>query len=153
MTIHPFQRNTRQRQVILEELRKLTSHPTATGIYQIVRRRLPKISLGTVYRNLERMAQAGIVRKLELGSAEARFDGNLDQHDHVRCLDCGRVEDIPAPPLELLGGEEDDLGGYRILGYRLELQGLCPRCQKRSKGDHRGDHSTATPERDDTQAL
>ena len=72
----PFQRNTRQREVILEELRKLRSHPTAPVLYEIVRRRLPRISLGTVYRNLELLAKSGVVRKLELSDSEARFDGN-----------------------------------------------------------------------------
>jgi len=54
------QRNTRQRQVVLEELRKLTSHPTAAELYEITRARLPKISLGTVYRNLEVLAENGV---------------------------------------------------------------------------------------------
>ena len=62
----PIQRNTRQRQVILEELQKLTSHPTAVSLYQIVRHRVPKISLGTVYRNLELLARSG-------GDPEARL--------------------------------------------------------------------------------
>ena len=101
------QRNTRQRQVILEELQKLTSHPTAAGLYEIVRRRLPKISLGTVYRNLELLARTGLIQKLEFGGGEARFDGNVDRHDHVRCVRCGRVDDISAPPLDLFGGADE----------------------------------------------
>ena len=77
MYTNRLQRNTRQRQVILEELQKLTSHPTAAVLYDIVRRRLPKISLGTVYRNLELLARMGMVQKLELAGGEARFDGNV----------------------------------------------------------------------------
>lgn len=127
--MRPFQRNTRQRQVILEELRKLTSHPTAVGIYEIVRRRLPKISLGTVYRNLELLARTGLVRKLEMGNAESRFDGNVAPHDHVRCVRCGRVDDVSGPPLDLLGGPANDLHGYQILGHRLEYLGICSQCR------------------------
>lgn len=123
------QRNTRQRQIILEELQKVTSHPTATGLYEIVRRRLPRISLGTVYRNLEVLAEMGLVRKLDAGRGEARFDGDVRRHDHVRCLACGRVDDIESPPLDLLGGVANDSGGYQILGYRLEYVGLCPVCK------------------------
>ena len=67
-----IQRNTRQRQVILEELRCLESHPTAAALHAIVRRRLPKISLGTVYRNLELLARKGMIQKLESAGAEAR---------------------------------------------------------------------------------
>ena len=77
MRFEPQQRTTRQRQVILEELQKLQSHPTAAALYEIVRRRVPKISLGTVYRNLELLARTGLIRKLEFAGAEARFDGNV----------------------------------------------------------------------------
>ena len=129
MKDHPFHRNTKQRQVILEELRKLTSHPTAVGIYRIVVRRLPKISLGTVYRNLDLLTKSGVIQKLEFGSEEARFDGNLAPHHHIRCVKCGRVDDIHSPPLDLLGGVTDDLGGYHVLGHRVEFFGLCPQCK------------------------
>jgi Fur family transcriptional regulator, ferric uptake regulator len=128
MTNDHFRRTTRQRQVILEELRKVTSHPTAIGVYEAVRRRLPRISLGTVYRNLDLLSEAGLIRKLELGGGEARFDGNAEPHDHVRCVRCGRVDDLAGPPLDLLGGRANDLG-YRILGHRLEFLGICPQCQ------------------------
>ena len=125
-------RNTRQRSVILEELRKLASHPTAAGLYEIVRRRLPNISLGTVYRNLELLARLGLIRKLEIGGRQARFDGNADSHFHVQCVRCGRVDDIHAPPLDLLGGESNDFSGYQILGYTLQFHGICQRCGKTS---------------------
>ena len=127
-------RNTRQRQVILEELRKLTCHPTAVGLYEIVRLRLPRISLGTVYRNLERLAQRGEIRKLELGTTQARFDGDLQPHDHVRCVECGRVDDIHDVPLDLCGAAGKDWGGYEILGRRLEFYGICPSCRKQNIG-------------------
>jgi Fur family transcriptional regulator, ferric uptake regulator len=124
-----FQRNTQQRQVILEELRKLQSHPTAAALYMIVRTRLPKISLGTVYRNLERLNRLGIIQKLEFGGGEARYDSTIENHDHFRCLRCGTVDDVRNPPLALSGVKGNDLGGYKILGHRLEYLGLCPDCQ------------------------
>jgi Fur family ferric uptake transcriptional regulator len=89
--------------------------------------------LGTVYRNLERMAVLGTIRKLEFSGAEARFDGDVERHDHVRCVRCGRVDDTPSPPLDLSHTAQHDLGGYRILGYRLEFVGLCPDCRKSEK--------------------
>ncbi len=121
-----LQRSTRQRQVILEELQKLDLHPTAAALYEIVRRRVPKISLGTVYRNLELLARTGVIRKLEFAGAEARFDGNVTRHDHLRCVRCGRVDDIHGPPLDLSGGSANDWGDYRILGHRVEVFGICP---------------------------
>jgi len=120
---------TKQRRVIVEELKKLKTHPTATLIYELVRKRLPRISLGTVYRNLDLLAEAGIIQKLETAGTQKRFDGTVENHYHVRCVQCGQVDDIPLP---LLGEIEDLLGGlsnYKILSHRLEFQGVCPSCQ------------------------
>ena len=75
-------RKTRQRQVILEELQAVTSHPTAVELHELVRRRLPKVSLGTVYRNLDLLARMGVIEKLEHSGGEARFDANTAEHDH-----------------------------------------------------------------------
>ena len=122
------QRNARQRQVVLAELQKLKTHPTAAGLYDIVRRRLPKISLGTVYRNLELLSRMGIIQKLEFTSGEARFDATVDYHDHLRCVCCGRVDDSPSLPVEFLQGKENEWGGYKVFGHRLEFIGLCPKC-------------------------
>ncbi len=120
---------TKQRKVIVEELKKLKTHPTATVLYELVRKRLPKISLGTVYRNLDLLAEAGIIQKLETAGTQKRFDGTVENHYHVRCIQCGQVDDLPLP---LLGDIEGLLGGlsnYKILSHRLEFQGVCPSCQ------------------------
>ena len=124
-----FQRRTRQREVILEELRKVKSHPTAVGLYELVRHRLPKISLGTVYRNLELMAEMGVIQKLDLGGSEARFDGDVSAHAHIRCVRCGRVDDVEMPSLDDFQGKRDDCAGYDVLGCRLELLGVCRQCK------------------------
>ena len=121
-------RNTRQRQVVLDELRKLHSHPTASELYEIARRRLPKISLGTVYRNLELLAGDGTIRKLDVPGAEARFDGDLSEHYHVRCVHCGRVGDVHETPVRPAGSPPREVGGFQIIGYRLEFLGVCPEC-------------------------
>jgi Fur family ferric uptake transcriptional regulator len=123
------QRNTRQRQVILDELRKVVTHPTAAGVYELVRRRLPGISLGTVYRNLDRLAELGLIQRIEWAGAQTRFDATTTAHDHVRCVRCGCVADLHGQPLELSPPKDQDLGGYKILGRRLEFLGLCPACQ------------------------
>ena len=130
------QRNTLQREVILEKLRKLSTHPTAVGLYEIVRRRLPRISLGTVYRNLELLASTGAIQKLAPGGSQARFDGNVDPHDHVRCVGCGRVDDFCGAPLDLARIKNNDCNGYEVLGYRLEFVGVCPRCREQSSRSH-----------------
>ena len=121
---------TPQRRVILEELRKVTSHPTADEIYELVRRRLPHISLGTVYRNLEILSQCGMIQKLEPGGTQKHFDGMAENHYHFRCLGCGRIEDISIDPLCELEESVPDLDKYEIIGHRLELIGYCPGCRK-----------------------
>jgi Fur family ferric uptake transcriptional regulator len=129
MTAAKFQRNTQQRKVMLEELRKTHSHPTATELYEIVRRRLPKISLGTVYRNLELLTEMGAIRKLEIFGKEARFDGDLERHYHVRCERCSRVDDfVSVFPVQAIE-EARDMNGWKILGRRVEFVGICPECQ------------------------
>ena len=95
MQKHPNLRMTRQRRVILEELRKVNNHPSAYEIYEFVRKRLPRISLGTVYRNLEILSESGDIQKLEPGCSLKRFDGNyhpilneLDQLEREGEIEC-----------------------------------------------------------------
>ncbi len=128
-----FQRNTVQRQVILEELCRLKSHPTASDLHEIVRKRLPKISLGTVYRNLDLLSRGGQVLKLVSESGEARYDGNSENHYHIRCVECGRVDDLSETSDDPLENKCADLNGYELLGYRLEYIGICPGCQNIKK--------------------
>ncbi len=122
-------RNTPQREVVLEELRKLTSHPTASQMHEIARQRLPKISLGTVYRNLEILTRLGLIRRLDSGGAEARFDADVTDHHHVRCVRCGAVGDLHGLTHDLAPDDIGHLGGYKILGYRLQFEGICPQCR------------------------
>lgn len=122
-------RMTRQRRIILEELRQLTTHPTADDLYEIVRKRLPRISLGTVYRNLDVLSRTGVILRLEMGGSQYRFDGNPWPHAHVRCVHCGRVADVHAEqtPVPLPG--PDAACGYHVTGYRMEYTGTCPECR------------------------
>lgn len=128
-------RSTRQRRVILEELRKCTLHPTAAEIYDIVRKRLPRISLGTVYRNLEYLSQAGRITTLETAGSQKRFDGRTDIHYHVRCSRCGRVEDAPVGRIDAIDRALEAITGYDVLGYRLEFVGICALCQTDTKDE------------------
>ena len=129
MSAEKLRRNTPQRRVVLDELCQMKSHPTAAELYAVVRRRLPRISLGTVYRNLEVLHEDGKIRKLEFAGAESRFDGTIEQHDHARCTECGWIQDIfpqepvPRPALQA------EMAGFVVTGYRLEYLGICPRCR------------------------
>jgi len=123
-------RMTTQRKVILEELRKIHTHPSADEIYEVVRLRLPRISLGTVYRNLEVLSELGKVQKLELSGSLKRFDWDTNKHYHIRCLRCNRVEDAPIAPLKQLEDKLYEATVFEIIGYNLEFTGLCPECSR-----------------------
>jgi Fe2+ or Zn2+ uptake regulation protein len=128
---HAKLRETQQRKIILEELKKTRSHPTADEVFQKVRSRLPKISLGTVYRNLELLSDEGIIKKIELAGTQRRYDGNTNKHYHIRCIYCNRVDDIKIKYLANMEKEFFATTDYKILGHRLEFIGVCPQCKEK----------------------
>lgn len=121
-------RMTLQRRILLEEIRAMHSHPTADEVYARVRRRLPRVSLGTIYRNLETLCRAGVIQKLELAGAPRRYDGTTEAHYHVNCLSCGKVQDIRLEPPENLEEAARQACGFQIVGHTLKFHGLCPQC-------------------------
>ncbi|PLX48167.1 MAG: transcriptional repressor [Desulfobulbaceae bacterium] len=130
MDTNPKIRMTKQRQVILEELCKVTSHPTADEMYQMIRKRLPKVSLGTVYRNLEILSELGMVLKLDVGGTQKRFDGNVENHYHVRCTECGRVGDLHMPTDKEIEQKAQALTDFQIKRHSVEFIGVCPECRE-----------------------
>ena len=126
-------RMTRQRRLILEELRRRDDHPTVDHLYARVRKQMLRISLGTVYRNLDTLSALGAVQTLELSGRQKRFDGNPNRHYHIRCLNCGRMDDAPIAPLNRLEDELYEATVYTIMGHRLEFMGLCPQCSKQQE--------------------
>ncbi|MBQ7401451.1 MAG: transcriptional repressor [Lentisphaeria bacterium] len=123
---------TIQRKVILEELSLLKSHPTADELFQIVRIRLPKISLATVYRNLADLAVSGKIRKAELPGGKARFETKIEPHFHLRCVHCEAIEDLPLSKEEI-GDFLKDKVTRRVQDFELCFSGLCRSCQELSK--------------------
>lgn len=124
-----FERTTRQRQVILEELRKFTCHLTAVDLYKIVRKRIPRISLGTIYRNLEILANSGTIRKLDTSGKEALFDADLHKHYHIQCSECSRLDDLKDPPEIHVGEPIVKQHGWEIRGHQVKFLGICPDCR------------------------
>ena len=122
-------RMTKQRQIILEELCSVKTHPTADDMYEMVRKRLPNVSLGTVYRNLEILSETGVIQKLDVGGTKKRFDGNVSTHPHVRCTECGKVDDVDFEPDIDLTSAAAPYTHYQILKHRLEYIGVCPDCR------------------------
>jgi len=123
-------KRTRQKEAILSVLRNTTSHPTADWVYTEVRKEIPNISLGTVYRNLRLLRQSGEISEIDLGSTFSRFDGRPENHYHFRCERCGRVFDVDEPVNTELDKKVARETGFKISYHRLEFRGLCRECQK-----------------------
>lgn len=124
-------RATEQRRVILEELRRSKCHPTANEVYEMVRVKIPHISLGTVYRNLEILSESGLINKLEMAGAQRRFDGTLEDHFHVKCIRCERVSDAELPSVQSILNSLKEVDGYEIVLSHLEFSGICPECRRK----------------------
>lgn len=118
---------TKQRQAIFAALQGDTSHPTAEEIYLKVKRQLPHISLGTVYRNLKLLVEQDLVKEITVADGPARYDFRTDDHQHFLCDACGRVYDLKvALGLHL---RELERTGFSVQRRQLVLYGLCPRCR------------------------
>lgn len=128
-------------------------HPTADWVYRQARRRLPRISLGTVYRNLKWLAGHGLIREVHTGGHPARYDANTGHHYHIRCVGCGRVNDLPMSVDRRLEEEAGRAMSYRILGHHVEVQGLCPRCQTAPAHDNDSRRDASNPRRGRTTTV
>ena len=130
-------RLTGPRRVVLEVVRGTDAHPTAEHVHRLARRRLPRVSLGTVYRNLRLLVAEGLVQ--ELPGPHARFDGNISDHHHFTCVGCGRITDIAgaltAPHAQALCGRVAARSGVSVTHHRIEFYGRCVDCQRgRTRG-------------------
>ena len=121
-------RYSRQREAILAAVRSTTCHPTADAVYAEVRKQIPGVSLGTVYRNLRVLVDAGELRALEGPGGVSRYDGCTDGHYHFRCDVCGKVQDIDEPVDCHLDERVSARTGLAIRCHSLEFRGLCREC-------------------------
>lgn len=91
---------------------------------------MTRISMSTIYRDLEALCDWGKIQVLEVGCSKKHFDADFKAHYHARCARCGRVENLSVQPFTYLEQAFRDLCDYEVIGHRLELLGLCPACQK-----------------------
>ncbi len=111
-------------------LMNTTSHPTADAIYEDVRKDIPNISLGTVYRNLRQMKERGDIVELDFCGHLSRYDGNNSPHYHFVCERCGEVFDIDGPVDEELNSKIAARTGFLVKSHCLEFRGLCDKCRE-----------------------
>jgi Fur family transcriptional regulator, ferric uptake regulator len=123
-------RETNQRSIILEELRKVTTHPTASDIYEMVKKVLPRVGLATVYRNLDFLEKKGEIIRLKFNFQKSRYDGNIEGHAHLVCKCCGKVTDIFDVADIKIKSEQLRNSGFKPTLEFIEIPGLCKKCNK-----------------------
>ncbi len=124
-------KTSKQRLITLDELKKVTSHPSADEVYRMVRKKIRNISLGTIYRNLRILGDLGLIQVLNYGNRFCRYDGNPDNHYHISCERCGRVDDIPIGIWKRLDSEVALATSYEVKTHRIEFFGLCRECKSK----------------------
>lgn len=134
-----MQRRTKQAETVLRVLRNTPTHPTVDWIYDQARKKIPRISQGTVYRDLRQLVKEGEIAMLRLGSTSGKYDGRSDPHSHFCCVECGSVHDMDEKEDkaidESVGGEEitqqvaQSMGSV-VLGYQLAFHGICGGCRQ-----------------------
>ena len=123
-----IRRNSKQRQLVLEAVRSTHCHPTAEEVFQMVREKNSTISLGTVYRNLNLLAEMGEILKLDLGVESDHFDGTSQEHGHLVCTNCGGIEDLPCDLSTSIRQMMEHQLKREMDTIYLTVTGLCKEC-------------------------
>ncbi len=125
-------KRSRQRDRIYNVLRRTRNHPTAEWVFERVREELPRISLGTVYRNLHVLKQQGKIQELDFGEGLKRYDAFIEPHYHFICEVCGIVHDLDVPSLSDVNDRVQQLVVEEIRTHRLDFFGTCTSCASRA---------------------
>jgi Fur family ferric uptake transcriptional regulator len=123
-------KSTRQREIILDEFLRSSSHLSTEELYLRLRKKHPNIGYATVYRTLRLFAECGIAEARNFGDGQTRYESTTreDHHDHLICTRCGAIIEFEDPRIEQLQEQVAREHGFRTLSHRLELYGLCARC-------------------------
>lgn len=129
-----MKRKTIQNSVIYAAVNRLANHPTAEEVYAEVVKEYPSVSRGTVYRNLNRLAEEGKIGKPDLPVSPERYDHKCLPHYHVKCERCGRLFDVDAEQISGLEKRIKNPNGFLLTGYDILFKGICPACQAPEEG-------------------
>ncbi len=120
-------KHSRQREAILNELCARYDHPTAEELYFALKASLPNLSLGTVYRNLNKLSEDGTIQKISISGAD-HFDGNAQNHYHMLCTECRKLFDVNYPVLEDIETKADGFTDGKITSHTITFIGVCNGC-------------------------
>lgn len=121
---------TPQRIAVYHYLVDIESHPSAEDIHNELYEKFPTMSLATVYKSLKVLTEVDLISEINLGEGNFRYDAIVEDHPHIKCTVCGKVEDIEGVPMEILNNEIKKHTDYDISGNKLYFFGVCKECQK-----------------------
>ncbi len=121
---------TSQRRAVLEALKEARGHPSAEDVYLIVKKKNPRVALGTVYQALSVLQEIGVVGSKHWSESPTRYDLNLEPHLDIRCVRCGEVAEIPGVELRELEEHIRDNTPYDVTHTTMVIEGLCPTCSE-----------------------
>lgn len=138
---------TKSQQAILEAVIQSGRHLSADEVYWMVKRKFPSIALGTIYRNLNLFADAGLIRRVTRAGAADFFEGNTSPHDHALCIRCGRMTDLKIPRLkEFLQAQMN----CDIVSFDLVVNYICPACAEKDPDKPDGENNDAAQRKEKT---
>ena len=120
---------SKQREIIIEYIKNVKTHPTAETIYNDLRIKNPELSLGTVYRNLDRLTKSGEILRLNGFGPKDRFDGNINHHYHAKCEKCLELFDIYIDYFSDIDKKIEENNKYDVLSHEIKFNIICPKCK------------------------
>ncbi len=123
---------TSQRRAVLEALKDFKGHPSAEEVYLVVKKRNPKVALGTVYQALSVLEEIGLIEAKHWSESPVRYDLNTEPHHDIRCIRCGEVTEIPGIEFEDFAARIRENTPYEVTNASLVIEGVCPGCQSKN---------------------
>ncbi len=124
---------TSQRRAVLEALKDSKGHPSAEDVYLTVKRKNPRVALGTVYQALSVLEEIGVIGSKHWSESPTRYDLNIEPHLDIRCVKCGEVSEIPGVGLGDLESRLRENTAYEVTNTMMLVEGVCPACRKKDK--------------------
>jgi len=125
---------TSQRRAVLDALSGFEGHPSAEEVFLAVKKKNPKVALGTVYQALSVFEEIGLIEAKRWSESPVRYDLNTEPHHDIRCVRCGKVEEIPGLDVGDLAAKVRENTPYEVTQARLVIEGLCPACRAKAEG-------------------
>lgn len=120
---------TPQRLAVYKYLISTKEHPSAETIYKSLQLEYPTMSLATVYKSLKTLVEVNLVQELNVGEGNFRYDATVDEHAHIQCINCSKVDDLEEVTFDKLNNIAENNSHYKVLSHKLFFYGVCNHCQ------------------------